>query len=117
MIFLMDIVIIQQDARNLGRVDSASALEQVIMLVASHVGHHLCCCPIVDPRWSFSSQLLSIPFLWRRLPLLKKVSNSLKFVFDHSFFFVKTFHMAALRFVPRSVCYSLVSLKSYYKYN
>jgi hypothetical protein len=87
MIFLMDIVIIQQDARNLGRVDSASALEQVIMLVASHVGHHLCCCPIVDPRWSFSSQLLSIPFLWRRLPLLKKVSNSLKFVFDHSFFF------------------------------
>ncbi|XP_039836699.1 E3 ubiquitin-protein ligase UPL6-like isoform X4 [Panicum virgatum] len=43
------------------------------MLVASHVGHHPCCCPVVDPRWSFSSQLLSIPFLWHRLPQLKKV--------------------------------------------
>ncbi|AQK84324.1 E3 ubiquitin-protein ligase UPL6 [Zea mays] len=43
------------------------------MLVASHVGHHPCCCLKVDPRWSFSSQLLSIPFLWHRLPQLKKV--------------------------------------------
>jgi ubiquitin-protein ligase E3 C len=67
------IISVPQNARNLGHVDSASALEQVIMLVASHVGHHPCCCPIVDPRWSFSSQLLSIPFLWRRLPHLKKV--------------------------------------------
>ncbi|ONM62673.1 E3 ubiquitin-protein ligase UPL6 [Zea mays] len=43
------------------------------MLVASHVGHHPCCCLKVDPRWSFSSQLLSIPSLWHRLPHLKKV--------------------------------------------
>ncbi|KAG2624796.1 hypothetical protein PVAP13_3KG174800 [Panicum virgatum] len=69
----MDTIMIQQKDRNFGQFDSASALEQVLMLVASHVGHHPCCCPVVDPRWSFSSQLLSIPFLWHRLPQLKKV--------------------------------------------
>ncbi|KAK3137442.1 hypothetical protein QOZ80_5BG0452280 [Eleusine coracana subsp. coracana] len=67
------IISLPQNARNLGHVDSASALEQVLMLVTSHVGHHPCCCPIVDPKWNFSSQLLSISFLWHRLPHLKKV--------------------------------------------
>jgi ubiquitin-protein ligase E3 C len=67
------IISVPQKDRNFGQFDSASALEQVLMLVASHVGHHPCCCPAVDPRWSFSSQLLSIPFLWHRLPQLKKV--------------------------------------------
>ncbi|KAF8727100.1 hypothetical protein HU200_019606 [Digitaria exilis] len=61
----MDIIMIQQKDQ--------TALEQVLILVASHVGRHPCSCPIVDPRWSFSSQLLSIPFLWHRLPQLKKV--------------------------------------------
>ncbi|CAN6336375.1 unnamed protein product [Urochloa humidicola] len=67
------IISVAQKDGSFGHLDSASALEQVLMLVASHVGHHPCCCPIVDPRWSFSSQLLSIPFLWHRLPQLKKV--------------------------------------------
>jgi ubiquitin-protein ligase E3 C len=80
----MDMIMIQQKDRNFGQFDSASALEQVLMLVASHVGHHPCCCPAVDPRWSFSSQLLSIPFLWHRLPQLKKVSISLSFLFGQS---------------------------------
>ncbi|XP_062230824.1 E3 ubiquitin-protein ligase UPL6-like isoform X2 [Phragmites australis] len=66
------IISVPQNARNMEHLDSASALEQVLMLVASHVGHHPCC-PIVDPRWSFSSQLLSIPSLWHRLPYLKMV--------------------------------------------
>ncbi|XP_062179642.1 E3 ubiquitin-protein ligase UPL6-like [Phragmites australis] len=67
------ILSVPQNARNLRHHDNASALEQVLMLVASHVGYHPCSCQIVDPRWSFSSQLLSIPFLWHRLPHLKKV--------------------------------------------
>ncbi|XP_066362074.1 E3 ubiquitin-protein ligase UPL6-like [Miscanthus floridulus] len=69
------IVSVPHKVRNSGHFDSASVLEleQVLMLVASHVGHHPCCCLKVDPRWSFSSQLLSIPFLWHRLPHLKKV--------------------------------------------
>jgi hypothetical protein len=69
--------VIQQKVRNSGHFDGTSVLEQVLMLVASHVGHHPCCCLKVDPRWSFSSQLLSIPSLWHRLPHLKKVSVSL----------------------------------------
>ncbi|WVZ96612.1 hypothetical protein U9M48_042228 [Paspalum notatum var. saurae] len=67
------IISVPQNVRNFGHFDSASVLEQVLILVASHVGHQPCCCRGVDPRWSFSSQLLSIPFLWRRLPNLKKV--------------------------------------------
>lgn len=67
------IISIPQKVRDFGHFDSASVLEQVLILVASHVGHQPCCCRRVDPRWSFSSQLLSIPFLWRRLPNLKKV--------------------------------------------
>ncbi|KAL6897777.1 hypothetical protein ACP4OV_006736 [Aristida adscensionis] len=67
------IISVPRNTRNLGHADGASAMEQILMLVASHVGYQPCCCPIVDPRWSFSSQLLSIPFLWHRLPHLKKV--------------------------------------------
>ncbi|KAG8084775.1 hypothetical protein GUJ93_ZPchr0010g7597 [Zizania palustris] len=67
------IVSIPKIATNLEHHNTTSSLEQVLMLIASHVGHHPCCCPVVDPRWSFSSQILSIPFLWHRLPHFKKV--------------------------------------------
>lgn len=70
------IIAVPQNARNLEHNHNTSALEQALMLVASHVGDHPCCCPIVDPRWSFSSQLLSIPFLWHRLPHFKKVFSA-----------------------------------------
>uniref|UniRef100_A0A0D9WD29 HECT-type E3 ubiquitin transferase n=1 Tax=Leersia perrieri TaxID=77586 RepID=A0A0D9WD29_9ORYZ len=70
------IVSIPQAARNLQHHNSTSALEQVLMLIASHIGHDPCFCPVVDPRWSFSSQLLSIPFLWHRLPHFKKVFSA-----------------------------------------
>ncbi|CAM0957626.1 unnamed protein product [Alopecurus aequalis] len=70
------IIAVPQNARNLEDHHSTSALEQVLMLVASYVGDHPCCCPVVDPRWSFSSQLLSIPFLWHRLPHFKKVFSA-----------------------------------------
>ncbi|XP_048570079.1 E3 ubiquitin-protein ligase UPL6 [Triticum urartu] len=66
---------VPQNARNMEHCD-ISALEQVLMLTASHVGDNQCCCPAVDPRWSFSSQLLSIPFLWHRLPHFKKVFSA-----------------------------------------
>ncbi|XP_073101038.1 E3 ubiquitin-protein ligase UPL6 isoform X3 [Elaeis guineensis] len=56
--------------------ESASSLEHVIILIASHVGQHPCCCSNVDPQWSFSSQLLTIPFLWHHLPYFKEVFSS-----------------------------------------
>ncbi|XP_044348257.1 E3 ubiquitin-protein ligase UPL6 isoform X1 [Triticum aestivum] len=51
--------------------DSASAFEKVLILFVSHVENHTHCCPAVHPRWSFPYQILSIPFLWHRLPHLK----------------------------------------------
>lgn len=51
---------------------SISSFEYVVILISSHTGQHPCNCSSTDPLWSFSSQLLSIPFLWRHLPYLKE---------------------------------------------
>ena len=53
-----------------GRVPS---LECLLTILISHVGQNHCICPIIDPRWSFSSQILTIPFLWALFPYLKEV--------------------------------------------
>nr|XP_027118125.1 E3 ubiquitin-protein ligase UPL6-like [Coffea arabica] len=55
-----------------GLVGDVSSLERVLALIISHVGQTPCVCPNVDPSWSFSSQLLTIPFLWRLFPHLKE---------------------------------------------
>ncbi|CAL9096308.1 unnamed protein product [Musa textilis] len=51
---------------------SASVLEHVLISLVSHVGQQPCHCSNADPRWSFSLQILSIPFLWRHLPFFKE---------------------------------------------
>ncbi|KAL6978059.1 E3 ubiquitin-protein ligase upl6, partial [Sarracenia purpurea var. burkii] len=50
-----------------------SSLENVLALIISHVRQRSCVCPNIDPRWSFSSQILTIPFLWKLFPYLKEV--------------------------------------------
>lgn len=55
---------------------SMSALEHVLILVTSHIGQHPCTCSSIDPQWSFSSQLLSVPFLWHHLPYFKEVFST-----------------------------------------
>ena len=50
-----------------------SALEHVINLVSSQIGPTPSTYSEIDPRWSFSSQILSIPFLWNHCPYLKEV--------------------------------------------
>ncbi|CAD5172340.1 unnamed protein product [Musa acuminata subsp. malaccensis] len=52
---------------------SASALEHVLISLVSHVGQQPCHCSNADPRWNFSLQILSIPFLWHHLPFFKEV--------------------------------------------
>ncbi|CAH8374357.1 unnamed protein product [Eruca vesicaria subsp. sativa] len=52
---------------------SILSLERVLVLVVPHVGRELCCCAVVDPRWSFSSMILTIPFIWKLFPTLKVV--------------------------------------------
>ncbi|GKV52758.1 hypothetical protein SLEP1_g59326 [Rubroshorea leprosula] len=53
-----------------------SLLEHVLILIVSHVGQKPCLCPNIDPRWSFSSQILTVPFLWQLFPRLKEVFSS-----------------------------------------
>ncbi|KAA8531179.1 hypothetical protein F0562_005907 [Nyssa sinensis] len=56
-----------------GSVGEVSSLECLLALIISHIGQRPCICPNTDPRWSFLSQILTIPFLWHLFPNLKEV--------------------------------------------
>ncbi|CAN6551200.1 unnamed protein product [Malus baccata var. baccata] len=55
---------------SIGRV---SSLERSLAVVISHIGQEPCTCPNIDPHWSFSSQILTVPFLWKLFPYLGEV--------------------------------------------
>lgn len=57
-----------------GSFGKISTLERVLALIISHVGQSTCVCSIVDSQWSFSSQILTIPFVWQLFPYLKVVN-------------------------------------------
>ncbi|XP_040990913.1 E3 ubiquitin-protein ligase UPL6 isoform X2 [Juglans microcarpa x Juglans regia] len=52
------------------------SLEHVLGLIIPHVGQKPCTCPNTYPQSSFSSQILTIPFLWQLFPYLKEVFAS-----------------------------------------
>ncbi|XP_058000848.1 E3 ubiquitin-protein ligase UPL6 isoform X2 [Hevea brasiliensis] len=54
-------------------VGKAPSLERMLSMIISHVGQKPCICPHIDPLCSFSSQMLTIPFLWQLFPSLKEV--------------------------------------------
>ncbi|XP_050375233.1 E3 ubiquitin-protein ligase UPL6 [Argentina anserina] len=58
---------------NLDSVGRVSSLEHTLAVVIPHIGQEPCNCPNVGPHWSFLSQILTIPFLWKLLPYLKEV--------------------------------------------
>lgn len=51
-----------------------SSLERTLAVVIPHIGQEPCTCPNVGPHWSFSSQILTIPFLWKLLPYSREVN-------------------------------------------
>ncbi|CAL0334474.1 unnamed protein product [Lupinus luteus] len=50
-----------------------SSLERVLTIVICHTGQKPCICSQIDPRYSFSIQILTVPFLWRVFPNIIKV--------------------------------------------
>ncbi|XP_068658404.1 E3 ubiquitin-protein ligase UPL6 isoform X2 [Aristolochia californica] len=74
---LRDIVLTGAGTRKQVTSGKISFVEHVLTLMASHVGQHPCSCSQNDPRLSFSSQILTIPFLWQHFPLLKEVFGTL----------------------------------------
>ncbi|XP_078443992.1 ubiquitin protein ligase 6 isoform X2 [Wolffia australiana] len=69
-----DILLVRKDQMRIpGTLPDESSLEHVIYLVSSQIGLSPSIFAQIDPRWSFSTQILSIPFLWKKFPYLKKV--------------------------------------------
>ncbi|CAI0467572.1 unnamed protein product [Linum tenue] len=54
-----------------------SGVEHILGFMISHTGQNSCTCPNVDPQFSFSSQMLTVPFLWKFFPSLKGVFSTL----------------------------------------
>ncbi|XP_052204385.1 E3 ubiquitin-protein ligase UPL6 isoform X2 [Diospyros lotus] len=69
---LRDIVFAGKRSSKFEFAGKISSLERILAVIISHVGQRSCVCPNVDPRWSFSSQILTIPFLWKLFPNLKE---------------------------------------------
>nr|XP_043633953.1 E3 ubiquitin-protein ligase UPL6 isoform X2 [Erigeron canadensis] len=48
-------------------------LEMILELVIGHTRQGDCICPDIELQWSFTSQILTIPFVWQIFPSLKKI--------------------------------------------
>ncbi|XWS53476.1 hypothetical protein CRYUN_Cryun10bG0004400 [Craigia yunnanensis] len=70
------IVTVKENINERGSFGKIFAFEHVLALMISHVGQSPCICSNIDPHWSFSSQILTIPFLWQLFPYLKEVFAS-----------------------------------------
>ncbi|KAK9288799.1 hypothetical protein L1049_017264 [Liquidambar formosana] len=71
---LRDIILTGKESMNTcTSIGKVSSLERLVGLIISHVGQAPCICPDIDPQWSFSSQILTVPFLWHLFPYLKEV--------------------------------------------
>ncbi|XP_020205693.1 E3 ubiquitin-protein ligase UPL6 [Cajanus cajan] len=71
---LREIILTGKDnAENCIYSEKGSSLEHVLSVVICHIGQKPCICSHTDPVYSFSSQILTIPFLWHVFPNLKQV--------------------------------------------
>ncbi|RZB64499.1 E3 ubiquitin-protein ligase UPL6 isoform B [Glycine soja] len=71
---LREIILTGKDnAENCIYSEKGSSLECVLTVVMCHIGQKPCICSHTDPLYSFSSQILTIPFLWHVFPNLKQV--------------------------------------------
>ncbi|KAK4770469.1 hypothetical protein SAY87_031001 [Trapa incisa] len=67
------VLIVQESIKTASCSEFLYPLERLLGLMIPHTGQMPCSCPIADPQWSFSSQLLTIAFLWQLFPRLREV--------------------------------------------
>ncbi|TKY54285.1 E3 ubiquitin-protein ligase UPL6 [Spatholobus suberectus] len=63
----------KDNAENYFSVGKGSSLERVLTAVICHVGQKPCICSHINPRYSFASQIITIPFLWHLFPNLQQI--------------------------------------------
>ncbi|KAL9240764.1 hypothetical protein vseg_014947 [Gypsophila vaccaria] len=69
---LREITLSAEESLKTQNMIDVSSLEHVLMLIIPHDGKRPCVCQNADQWWSFVSQILTIPFLWRIFPRLKE---------------------------------------------
>lgn len=67
-------IVVQESIKIHTSIGRVSSLERSLAAVIPHIGQKPCTCPNIDPHWSFSSQILTIPFLWKLFPYLGEVN-------------------------------------------
>ncbi|KAK8471005.1 hypothetical protein PHAVU_003G118500 [Phaseolus vulgaris] len=71
---LREIILTGKDnAENYFSAGKGSSLERVLMAVVRHAGQKPCICSHINTRYSFASQIITIPFLWHLFPNLQQV--------------------------------------------
>lgn len=67
-----NIILVSKEESIQGPSRGMPSLERILSDIVLHVGQGPCTCVIGDPKWSFSSQILTIPFLWQPFPRLRE---------------------------------------------
>ncbi|XP_061360254.1 E3 ubiquitin-protein ligase UPL6-like isoform X2 [Gastrolobium bilobum] len=100
---LREIILTGKDnAENCFSIGKGSSLERMLMAVICHVGQKPCICSHINPRYSFSSQIITIPFLWHLFPNLRQVfaAEDLSQCYIHQ---MATFGQNLINLLPKDI--------------
>ncbi|XP_014508992.1 E3 ubiquitin-protein ligase UPL6 isoform X3 [Vigna radiata var. radiata] len=90
------------DAENYFSIGKGSSLERVLMAVVRHVGQEPCICSHINPRYTFASQIITIPFLWHLFPNLQQMfaAEDLSQFYMHQ---MAKFGQNMINFLPKDI--------------